>query len=132
MNQSAAHKKFIFNEKLDSGFLYSLYEDDYPYITQVFSDTIEELENSLMSFAMAFNGGEVGGLKLAAHKIKPLFGFTGLLSVQDAVSHFESHCGEVSQVGVLTDEYNLLMENIDKSKQLLITEQIRLQEYSGK
>ena len=130
MNQPSSHKKFIFNEKIDSGFLHSLYEDDYPYITQVFSDTIEELENALMAFAMAFNKGEVSGLRTAAHKIKPLFGFTGLLSVQDEVSNFESQCGKVFRVEILSGEYDSLMEEINRSRQILINEQKRLLEHS--
>jgi hypothetical protein len=131
MNHQATHKKFIFNEKIDSSFIFSLYEDDYVYITEVFSDTIEELENSMMSFAMAFNGGEVRALKNVAHKIKPLFGFTGLLSVQNAVSIFENHCSDVAQVGILSGEYEALLEHINEAKQILISEQKRLQEYSA-
>lgn len=123
------HKKFVFNEKIDSSFLFSLYADDYAQINEVFSDSLEELENALMAFAMAYNAGEVGGLKKAAHKIKPLFGFTGLLSVQDAVGNFENLCTDISQVEILSRQYDALLEQVNDSKRVLIREQKRLQEH---
>ncbi len=132
MNDQHRHKNFIFNPKIDSGFLFSLYENDYVYILEVFTDSTEELENALMTFAMAYNAGDVQDLKNAAHKIKPLFGFTGLLKVQDAVKGFEDHCGKVTRVELLSGEYNALLEEINGARQILIAEQKRLQEFSGK
>ena len=41
MNGTNGHKKFKFNEKIDEDWLYSLYEDDYTYIAEVFNSGIE-------------------------------------------------------------------------------------------
>lgn len=132
MNQSATDKKFAFNDKIDSSYLFSLYEDDYGYILEVFTDSIEELENGMMAFAIAFNGGQIADLKSAAHKMKPLFGFTGLLAMQEAVAHFEEHCSRASEVKVVSGQYNSLLEQINDAKQVLISEQQRLQDYSAR
>lgn len=129
MAQPATHKKFVFNDMIDGGFLYGLYEDDYGYISEVFGDTLDELEGALMAFAMAYNAGEVVGLKTAAHKMKPLFGFTGLLSVQDAVGNFENLCGKAVKVEGLSTSYESLLEQVNRSKQVLRSEQKRLQQH---
>jgi hypothetical protein len=39
MNPAYVHKKFIFNEKIDEDYIYSLYEQDYVYIAEVFSSS---------------------------------------------------------------------------------------------
>jgi len=129
MNQQEAHNKFIFNPKIDSGFLFNLYEEDYPYILEVFTSTAEELDGTLADLANAYHSGSPAGLKKAAHKMKPLFGFTGLLQAQDAVAEFEAHCNSVTWLEALELPYQSLLTLVNEGKSTIVSEQKRLQEF---
>ena len=130
MNQPAIHKKFIFNEKLDTGFIFSLYEDDYPYIIEVFTTTIQELEWAIVDLEEAFHSGNLANMRKTAHKMKPLFGFTGLLSVEDEVGKFENHCKEAEWLETMEAPYQSLLILVHEAKAIIISEQKRLKEFT--
>ena len=52
-------KKFIFNEKLDSEYLYSLYEDDYQYIQEIFQTTLTHFYEDYNSIRTAFEANNL-------------------------------------------------------------------------
>jgi len=131
MSQPAANKKFVFNDKIDSGFLFSLYEEDYAYILEVFESTLSELDGATSDLTNAFHAGSPSNMKRAAHKLKPLFGFTGLLFVQEAVGDFETQCSEADWLEVLERPYQRLLGQIDEAKQIILTEHKRLLEFSA-
>jgi hypothetical protein len=126
MNQASVHKKFIFNEKIDQDYLYSLYEEDYHYIAEVFSSSLECFNEELQSFSNAFESSDIPALKKAAHKLKPLFGFTGLLHQQEMMARFEHACMTASNAGNLTMQYIELMEVIKEGKNILQEDYNRL------
>ena len=92
MNNQALPKRFIFNEKLDSDYLFSLYADDYPYIEEIFATTLHHFDQDFSAVEIAWESGNVADLKRATHKIKPTFGFVGLPDVQEFCRKFEENC----------------------------------------
>ena len=45
--------KFIFNEKIDSDYIYSMYADDYGYIEEIFGTTLEHYDEDFESLKAA-------------------------------------------------------------------------------
>ena len=98
MNQPTLSKNFIFNEKINSDYLFSLYADDFPYIEEVFAVTLQHFDPDLESIQVAYAGESVTDLKRGVHKVKPSFGFVGLTDIQQACKEFEDACELASGV----------------------------------
>ena len=124
-------KKFIFNEKLDSEYLYSLYEDDYQYIQEIFQTTLTHFDEDYNSIRTAFEANNLLELKKAIHKIKPTFGFVGLPLVQHICKEFEDHCQRAGSSNELKTEYQLIVATLAASKDLIATEHNKLKEFNS-
>lgn len=129
MNQVNVHKKFIFNEKIDEDYIYSLYEYDYTYITEVFNSSLESLKEEIGHFTSAYESSDIPALKNATHKIKPIFGFTGLLDHQEMLSRFEHLCESASNTSNITMQYMELIEVLKEGKIILKEDSNRLTEF---
>lgn len=131
MNRHFVHKKFIFNAKIDQDYLHSLYEEDYAYVAEVFSGSLETLNEELQYFISAFECSDIPSLKKATHKLKPLFGFTGLLDHQEMMARFENACMNATNTGNLTMQYIELMDLIKEGKNILKDEYNRLTAFTS-
>lgn len=129
MNAVGAHKNFIFNKKIDEEYLHSLYEQDYVYIAEVFNTTLESLKEETGHLTTAFESSDIPALKRAAHKIKPLFGFTGLLHHQEMIARFEHLCESASSTSNITMQYMELTEMIKEGRNILKDDCNRLTEF---
>lgn len=118
MRDPFLHKKFIFNENIDSEFLFSLYEDDFLYIEEIFKTTLDQLNTVVNEIPVAFAGKNVAELRKIVHKIKPAFGFTGFLNTEKACKEFEDACTENIQPNELAALYHpfwtLLADSMDR------------------
>jgi len=111
---------FNFNEKIDRPFLFSMYEDDYHYMEEIF----EKVEQ-------AFTDQDSEGLRKSVHKIKPAFGFVGLLETEAACQKFEDSCISVSSALELKPQYETLLAIIKESQKILEEECVRLKEHNN-
>ena len=124
-------KKFIFNEKFDHEYLYSLYEDDYQYIEEIYSTTLTHFDNDMHAIEHAFSTDNLGDLKKAVHKMKPTFGFVGLPSVQHICKEFEDICQKATSSNDLTSEYQQIVVTLAESKELIASEYNKLKEFNS-
>lgn len=124
-------KKFIFNEKIDGDYLYSLYADDYPYIEEVFATTLQHYDDDVEVLKAAFGAGSVADLKKATHKLKPVFGFVGLTTTQEEVKKFEDLCQKVQTVDELRIDYKQIVTILGESKDLINSEYIKLKAFNA-
>jgi HPt (histidine-containing phosphotransfer) domain-containing protein len=124
-------KKFIFNEKLDSEYLYSLYEDDYQYIEEIFETTLTHFDEDYNSIRTAFEANNLIELKKAIHKIKPTFGFVGLPLVQHICKEFEDSCQRAAASNDLITEYQQIVTTLADSKDLIASEYNKLKEFNS-
>jgi HPt (histidine-containing phosphotransfer) domain-containing protein len=131
MIQPNPSKKFIFNEKIDSDYLHSLYEDDYQYIEEIFATTLTHFDGDLASIQAAYSAGDVAALKRAVHKIKPTFGFVGLTSVQQLCAAFEDICQKAGSTGELRDQYQQIVATLAANKDLISSEYSKLKEFNA-
>lgn len=131
MNGSNFSKKFIFNEKLDADYLYSLYEDDYQYIEEIFQTTLAHFNEDLNSIKIAYQSNNISDLKKAIHKMKPTFGFVGLPLVQNICKDFEDICQKATTSNDLTSEYQQIVVTLAESKELIASEYNKLKEFNS-
>ena len=82
MSNQAEHNTFIFNDKIDRELLFSLYEDDFPYMEEIFSITLSQIKPHISQLKAAFESGDKEELRKSAHKLKPSFGYVGLPAMQ--------------------------------------------------
>ena len=129
MNRTSVHNKFIFNEKIDSDYLFSLYENDYAYIAEVFATSLETLKEESRHFTTSYESSDIPALKKATHKIKPLFGFTGLMHHQEMMSRFEHLCESTVNMSNLTMPYMEVTELLKEGKNILKEDYNRLTEF---
>jgi len=131
MNGPNFSKKFIFNEKFDSEYLYSLYEDDYQYIEEIYSTTLTHFDNDMHAIELAFSTDNLDNLKKAVHKMKPTFGFVGLPTVQHICKEFEDICQKATTTNELTAQYQQIVITLAESKKLIATEYSKLKEFNS-
>ena len=131
MSESNFSKKFIFNEKLDTGYLFSLYEDDYQYIEEIFSTTLVHFDQDFKAIQHAFETNNLLELKRAIHKIKPTFGFVGLTLVQHLCKEFEDICQKANASNELKSEYQQIVITLAESKELIASEYNKLKEFNS-
>jgi HPt (histidine-containing phosphotransfer) domain-containing protein len=128
MNDNFLRKKFVFNDKIDSEYLFSLYEDDFLYIEEIFKTTLDQLNTVVPEVQVAFNSGDINGLKRLVHKIKPAFGFTGLLETEQACKEFEDACTELTKSNDVAAEYHRLWALLNESMVIMQNQYAQLKE----
>lgn len=122
---------FRFNSKIDDQFLYSLYEDDLVYVEEIFNTTNNQLKSDLGRVAEAYRDKNLSELKKAVHKIKPSFGFVGLLQAEEICKNFEDQCATVGSVSELEPAYIELINIINDGQRIIDQECTRLKEHNN-
>lgn len=126
MNQQSVSKKFVFNDKIDNEFIFNLYENDYTYITEVFTTSLETFDEDLAKIEEAYKAGDLQSLSKAIHKMKPVFGFTGLLEYQEKIGDFEKVCLKVTNTNYIGAEFKDLIALLNDGKSIMEQELHRL------
>lgn len=129
MSNGENHKTFIFNGRIDREFLYTLYENDYSYMEEIFLTTISQLLSDFPTLEIAFNAGDIKALEKAVHKIKPSFGFVGMPRLQEQCQQFENQCKE-STIELMSNSFASLQETIKASVELIEQEYERLKSFN--
>jgi HPt (histidine-containing phosphotransfer) domain-containing protein len=131
MIQPNADKKFIFNEKINADSLYSLYEDDYQYIEEIFGTTLQHFDADFKSLQQAYESGDTISLKKAVHKIKPTFGFVGMPGLQEICQNFEDICQKAATTDELEAQYLQIVTTLAAGKELIADQYNKLKEYNA-
>ena len=126
MNQPIPENAFIFNEHINAKYIIDLYSADYIMIEETFADVVNEYPSLLESIEAAWVAGDVASLKRAVHKIKPLFGFVGLTSIQSQCLHFEKACESTPSLAILAPEFTLLKNSLIQTRLIIEEEKERL------
>lgn len=131
MNNQSAINSFIFNSEIDATYLHSLYGDDYVYLQEIFATVLNDFGSLADHVDFCYSSGNITALKAAVHKIKPVFGFVGMTSVQQSCQQFEQLCGTVSSPEMLSRDFETLKDKIAQSKQLITEEMKKLEIFNS-
>jgi HPt (histidine-containing phosphotransfer) domain-containing protein len=120
---------FNFNPKIDRDFIISMYEDDYPYISEVFATTLGQLIPDIETVRKTFNSRDLTGLRKQVHKIKPAFGFAGLRDIEALCQQFEDNCLSADSTESLAGKYEILIRTLDEGCIIIQQEIEKLKAY---
>ena len=124
-------KNFVFNDDIDREFLFSLYEDDFSYIEEIFNTTIDQVQVVMEEIPRAFESKDDRQLKKMIHKIKPAFGFTGFMKTEKACNEFEAACADAIGPDRLSVEFARLWPLLVTSMQVMQAEHNKLKEFNN-
>ena len=130
MKDPFLRNKFIFNQNIDSEFLFSLYEDDFLYIEEIFKTTLDQLNTEVNELPGAFGGNDISTVRRIVHKIKPAFGFTGFLETEKACKEFEDACTEGIQANDRAGLYHPLSTLLTESMSIMQNQYDQLKEFN--
>ena len=131
MGSETLPKQFIFNGKMDKEALYSLYTDDFAYIEEIFATTLQHFDADFSAVQLAYENGQVEDLRRAIHKIKPTFGYTGLLEVQSLCKSFEDQCIAAESTAAITEQYTHIKNVLLEARDLIDNEHTRLKVFNA-
>jgi HPt (histidine-containing phosphotransfer) domain-containing protein len=131
MNNLKTANAFVFNSELDANYLFSLYGDDYIYMQEIFDTVLQDFESLTAHIDYSYASGNVAELKSAVHKMKPVFGFVGLTTVQEQCQQFETKCLNTSSPESLTADFEALKNNISLSRQIIEEEKKKLELFNS-
>ncbi|HTS44409.1 MAG TPA: Hpt domain-containing protein [Puia sp.] len=130
MNNYPTDNPFIFNSEINAQHLAELYGDDYEYVEEVFTTVLNEYAALTDNVIACYTSQNIAALKSAVHKIKPIFGFVGLIKVQEQCQQFENACQTAGSFDVLINDFSLLKNSLIKSKTLIEDEKKKLGIYN--
>lgn len=131
MNNPSAINSFIFNTEIDSGYLQSLYGDDYVYIQEIFATVLNDYGSLADNIEYSYSSGNLATLRAAIHKMKPVFGFIGMTALQQECQDFENLCGTVASPEMLTRDFEVLKNKIFQSRQVIEEEMKKLEIFNS-
>jgi hypothetical protein len=129
MNNPLSDNTFVFSPPIDSQYLIELYAGDFVMIGETFADVLSEYNDFVQSVYASYQAKDMPALKGAVHKIKPLFGFVGLLSLQAQCQDFEYACQDRAWADLAAD-FNSLKSNLIQIRALIETEKERLEMFN--
>jgi HPt (histidine-containing phosphotransfer) domain-containing protein len=130
MNNPLSNTIFTFSPPIDSQYLIDLYAGDYVMIGETFADVLQDYDDFAQQIYSGYEEGDRIALKSAVHKIKPLFGFIGLLSLQAQCQDFENTCLRADPTALAAD-FNLLKAGFLSVRPLIETEKARLERFNN-
>jgi len=131
MGNETLPKQFIFNEKMDKEALYSLYTDDFAYIEEIFATTLQHFDGDFSNVQLAYENANIEDLRKAVHKIKPTFGYAGLLETQSFCKNFEDKCAAAGSIAELSDAYTHIKNVLLEAKDIIENEYNRLKAFNA-
>ena len=130
MEMPLANTNFVFNAPIDGEYLIDLYAGDYTMIEETFTDVLREYDEFIERIITTYHEGDVGALKSAVHKVKPLFGFVGLTTVQTLCLDFENACQKAASTAELAPGFESLRKQLVNSKSVIAGELSRLSAFN--
>jgi HPt (histidine-containing phosphotransfer) domain-containing protein len=131
MNNLKTSNTFVFNTEFDINYLFSLYGDDYNYLQEVFNTVLSDYQTLTDNIEYSYTSGNLNALRSSVHKIKPVFGFVGLTTVQEQCQQFEKICDAANSPDQLSTDFENLKNKIFQSRQLIEAEKKKLELFNS-
>ncbi|HTQ27078.1 MAG TPA: Hpt domain-containing protein [Puia sp.] len=126
MSSHVGNNAFIFSDEIDVQSMNDLYGNDYVYVEEVFDTVLKEYSILTDNVISSYSSGNLHALKAAVHKIKPIFGFVGLVDIQQMCQQFELVCQSAPSPDSLSNDYTQLKHKLISSRTLIEEERKKL------
>lgn len=90
--KGSPQKTYQFSSHFDHQFLNELYGDDMRSAEEVFHSALIQIDQEVAESEKLFKAKNFTEVRKIFHRIKPLFGYVGLMEVQDNIQQFEDNC----------------------------------------
>jgi hypothetical protein len=130
MEKPLSNTSFTFSDGIDGQYIIDLYAGDYVMIEETFNDVHREYDEFVNRIITTYHESDIAGLKGAVHKIKPLFGFVGLMAQQTQCLQFENNCLAMTPAQ-LADAFAPLKQTLLDAKSIIEIESRRLAEFNA-
>jgi hypothetical protein len=121
--------QYVYSGRFDAAFLDEMYAGDIQTAAEIFESSLNHLVPVTDEANAIFHKGDVESLRKLFHKIKPLYGYVGLLKVQAKVQHFEDACTSAANTEELGTAYEELVLLMTESINIIRQELIRMKMY---
>lgn len=129
MDQPLPDNSFAFSDAINSQYIIDLYAGDYIMIEETFGDVLREYDGFVERILTSYHENDRLALKSAVHKIKPLFGFVGLTSIQALCLQVENSCMDAPDA-VLAESFSPLETQLLQARGIIEKEKGRLEEFN--
>jgi len=126
MENKKYSESFEFDKAIDPESIANLYDKDYNWIEEVFSSVLAEYNLGTAKIEQTLTEKDVEGLRKAVHKMKPVFGFVGMLQMQEMCKNLEDKCQGETSIAVLENDTTILLNNLTTCREILEKEYDRL------
>lgn len=106
--KGSPQETYQFSNHFDHQFLKELYGDDMRSAEEVFHSALIQIDQEVAEAEKLFKVKNFTEVRKIFHRIKPLFGYVGLMEVQDNIQQFEDNCIHFRDFGSL----ELAFENV--------------------
>ena len=96
---------FNFDQRLDTEFLNSIYEDDFEHASIVFEQFLKVAPVQMKEIEGCFAAGDIEPFRSRVHKLKPVFSFVGLTAITTKAEALEKKCKEIFSLGEVAAMY---------------------------
>jgi hypothetical protein len=121
------NEPFVFDNRLDTEYLESIYEGDKDYAAVVFEQFILTYPEQLAAIDESFAKEDIVAYKGHIHKIKATFSFVGLTTLTSKAEIVEKNSGENYDLGTLTTLHNDFKNSLTELIPIVEEELKRLQ-----
>lgn len=128
--QGRPNESYQFSDQFDQQFLMELYGDDMKSAEEVFQSSIVQIHQELQEAEKLFISRSITEVRKIFHRIKPLFGYVGLISVQDFIQKFEDNCIHYHEIDGLTLAFENIKEIVQDASGKIREEKERLSAYN--
>ena len=122
---------FTFSDKLDRGFLDSLYGDDLAYAQEVFTEFLSNTKNEYETIKAAYKDNDLKKTRQHLHKIKPTFAFVGLGQLTEKSEKVIVDCDASTNVNQIEPACTELFKEIERAFKLVEKELERMKTNAG-
>lgn len=126
MENKKYSEPFEFDKAIDPESIANLYDNDYNWIEEVFSSVLADYSHGTTKIEQTLAEKDIEGLRKAVHKMKPVFGFVGMLQMQEMCKHLEDKCQGEASIAVLENDTTILLNNLTTCREILEKEYDRL------
>lgn len=120
---------FDFSAVFDSAYLLEVHDNDLNAIAEIFMTAHEQIINEIQLSKPFAERGDAESLRQRFHRIKPLWGFSGLHYWQQHVQVFEDFCCRKPERENLKESYHRLIKQMEIGLDLLEMEANRLKNH---
>jgi HPt (histidine-containing phosphotransfer) domain-containing protein len=131
MSNQTSLNTFIFNNEIDAAYLYEMYENDYPYIQTIFKAILDTYEEDLAAIHDNYRKKDLELLRRSAHKIKPTFGFAGMLATQEKCREFEHKCQAAMSIGEIEMDFSEWIKHLEEAGIIIMEEHKKLKSFNN-